>query len=78
MSDELCFCGQPLHYSSERLRKLVEDLIAIHGPDLPVRVGGRTWLVPRHYVALHGVKAMELPFLGFQEVTGVEDATNRS
>ena len=35
---------------------------------VPVVVDDRAWLVPRHYIALHGLKAWELPGLGFQEV----------
>lgn len=64
----LCFCGKPLHYSDPRNQALVQMLIDTVGPRLKVTVSGRTWLVPRHYIALHGIKAAELPFLGFDEV----------
>jgi len=68
MSDELCHCGKPLHYSDPDLRRIVERLIEAKGTHQPVTVGRRTWLVSRHYIALHGIKAVELPFLGFEEV----------
>lgn len=69
MREELCYCGQPLHYSDPKYRVMVEELIKAAGdPYITVRVIGRAWRVPRHYIALHGLKAMELPFLGFEEV----------
>jgi hypothetical protein len=65
---ELCHCGRPLHYKTDRaadyMRRLVDEL----GPLVAVSVEGRTWLVQRHYVALHGLKAKELPMLGFEEL----------
>ena len=67
---ERCACGLPLHYCDPRIQRLVEALIAAKGPEIPVRVRGRTWLVPRHFIALHGLKAWELPLLGFPEVAG--------
>jgi hypothetical protein len=46
----------------------MEEMIQRLGSTMPVTVGGRTWMVPRHYIALHGLKAVEMPFLGFEEV----------
>lgn len=66
---DMCPCGQPLHYSSTENQAAVERLIAELGDRIRVSVGGRTWLVPRHYIALHGLKARELPTLGFEEVS---------
>lgn len=63
----MCPCGRPLHYSDPKIQAAVESLIKALGPTIPVTVGGRTWKVPRHYIALHGIKAVELPFLGFEE-----------
>ena len=37
------------------------------GPAIVVRLGNRAWRVPRHYIALHGLKAWELTTLGFPE-----------
>jgi hypothetical protein len=70
MPEEKCYCGQPLHYSDARLRKIVEEMIKADGPNLRVTVGDRTWEVPKHYVALHGLKAADVPNLGFPEVSG--------
>ena len=68
---ETCACGRPLHYSDPAIRAAVE---AAH-PDshVVVQVDGRRWKVQRHYIALHGLRAADLPLLaqrlGFQEVT---------
>ena len=67
--DGLCHCGKPLHYTDADVERAMWRLIALKGERIKVTVGGRSWLVPRHYIALHGLKAWELPFLGFEEVT---------
>lgn len=63
-----CHCGQPLHYPDPEMQAAVERLIARDGPFIEVRVGNRRWRVQRHYIALHGLRAWELPDLGFEEV----------
>jgi hypothetical protein len=73
-----CSCGQPLHYTSEIIETAMALQVARLGPTVKVTVaadtGERTWEVPRHYIALHGLEAPELPRLadklGFREVTG--------
>jgi hypothetical protein len=71
---ELCACGKPLHYRSPKLQAEVEKLIAANGSVIPVRIADRSdhlsgvWLVPRHYIALHGLIASELPKLKFPQV----------
>lgn len=71
MSDqvELCHCGQPLHYTNTGLQVMVEQLIAQLGPTVKVTVLGRYWLVPRHYIALHYLRADKIESLGFEEIT---------
>lgn len=66
---EQCHCGQPLHYTSLYVKGLVEEMIRLHGPTILVTIEGRTWKVPRHYIALHGLKGSEVPGLGFAEAT---------
>jgi len=65
---KLCHCGKPLHYRDPlnltRMLRLVREV----GEFVNVTVGSRTWRVQRHYIALHGIKAKELPALGFEEV----------
>jgi hypothetical protein len=70
----LCHCGQPLHYTDEVVEAFTKDLIRNLGPTVKVNVGGRIWEVQRHYIALHGLKAAELPELGFPEVEVPEDS----
>lgn len=59
-TERLCPCGKPLHYASPENEAMVEELVAQLGEDVRVTVGDRSWLVPRHYIALHGLKAWEL------------------
>jgi hypothetical protein len=63
-----CACGEPLHYTDWRQRTAVERQIAELGPDVSVRVSNRSWIVPRHYLALHNVRASELAKLRFPEI----------
>lgn len=63
----LCPCGEPLHYSSPEMRRVVNMMVVERGATMPVSVEGTgTWMVPRHYIALHGFKAEDLPFLAAQ------------
>ena len=73
MADEMCHCGRPLHYSDPAIRARVERMIELSGGAqyVPITVGRRTWLVQKHYIALHGIKASELPNLGFPEITNM-------
>ena len=54
---------------------MVKEMIQRYGEEIritEIRVAtssGRSWMVPRHYIALHGLKAQDLPELGFPEVT---------
>jgi len=65
MTLERCACGAPIawHQIDPHLRREVERLIEALGPSLQVTVGERTWLVPRFYIAAHGLAARDLPQL---------------
>jgi hypothetical protein len=67
--EKMCACGKPLHYSSPEIQRLIEEIVRDFGEDLEVVCGEHRWLVPRHFIALHGLKAWELPTLGFKEIT---------
>jgi hypothetical protein len=67
-AEELCHCGRPLHYTDPVAESFTRGLVENLGPTLKVSVQGRVWEVQRHYIALHGVRASELPDLGFPEV----------
>lgn len=70
---ELCPCGKPLHYVDRDKRAMVDEMITRLGNDVAVTAEGRTWMVPRHYIALHSLEASDLPELakkyGFKETT---------
>ena len=66
--NELCHCGKPLHYTDPKVRSMIEILIADLGPTVNVTAKGRSWRVPRHYIALHGLKPSEVADLGFEEI----------
>jgi hypothetical protein len=71
----MCHCGRPLHYNSQGVQAFVEKQIAKLGETVPVTAPDangvyRSWLVPRHFIALHGIKAAEVYRLGFEEAPG--------
>jgi len=66
---ERCHCGRPLHYSDPIVQRWVEMIVAVLGSHMEVTINGRTWLVQRHYLALHGLRGADLPRLGFEEIT---------
>ena len=63
---QMCHCGKPLHYSDPAIQETIQRLIDNLGECVDVTVEDETYEVPRHYIALHGVKAMELPELAIQ------------
>lgn len=66
-----CPCGQPLHYQDDEKRRLVQALVDDLGEDVPVQVEGKgTFLMSRHYIALHGLKAEDVDLLGFPRLPG--------
>lgn len=75
MSEKLCPCGKPLHYTNPTLQLMIESQVQELGESVVVTVieSGRRFQVSRHYIALHGVKGTELPGLvgqfGIEEIT---------
>ena len=64
--------ARPLHYTDRTVELMVKGLVRQLGEYIKIPVDGRTWLVQRHYIALHGIKGSELPDLGFQEITNMK------
>jgi hypothetical protein len=63
-AEPLCACGRPLHYGDPRNRDLVQALIDKFGEETVVHVlNVGHYKVQRHFIALHGLKAAELPEL---------------
>jgi hypothetical protein len=58
-----------LHYTDPEVEAAVRLIILDGGEMIPVTVEGKgTYLVSRHYIALHGLKAVEIDTLGFERV----------
>jgi len=64
MSEKLCPCGRPLHYVFPESRERIERFIEMLGEDILLTTPEGQYSVPRHYIALHGIKAEELEELG--------------
>jgi hypothetical protein len=58
-----CDCGRPLHYTDAKQFDVVDKLVEQLGPTVLISLDEGAWRVPRHYVALHGLAARELPAL---------------
>lgn len=67
-TEKMCACGKPLHYRNEKIQRLVQQMVDDLGERVKVVAHGRAFLVPRHFLALHGLKAEEVADLGFEEV----------
>jgi hypothetical protein len=65
-----CPCGKKLHYSSLSLQKIMEEMCTENGEFIRVTVieTGKTYLVSRHFIALHGIAGSEMDSYGFEEV----------
>lgn len=68
MESHKCFCGEPLHYSDLNVYTRIQKQVEEFGETIEIasEVDSRIYLVPRHYAALHGMKADELHTLGFE------------
>lgn len=72
MTLTLCACGEPLHYSDPKTESQVRTVVERMGPNIRVNTPDGVYEVPRHYIALHGIEAAEIPQLaeelGFPKV----------
>lgn len=64
-AEKLCVCGKPLHYFNEKFSEMMQKIISEMGEFVTVKVLGTNecYLVPRHFIALHGLDAKDLPRL---------------
>jgi hypothetical protein len=73
--EEKCACGKPLHYTDPTVRKVMDQLVKNLGPTIRVTIVDpktkepKTYLVQRHFIALHGLNGWEVAGLGFPEAT---------
>lgn len=58
-----CACGLPLHYRDKAIEAKITKMSEELGEYMPVTVGEDRYMVQRHYIALHGIKAPNLPML---------------
>jgi hypothetical protein len=75
-----CQCGRPLHYSDQSIKNMVDKIIAsADGPFVDIHViGGPTYRVQRHFIALHGFSPELAEERGFEQVKGKpNDTTGR-
>ena len=62
MTEAACPCGE-VHELSAAVRAAYEKVTARLPSLVPVETAAGTWLVPRIYIAVHGLRADELPAL---------------
>jgi hypothetical protein len=65
----MCHCGKPLHYVDPAAERMVRRMIDQAGEFLIVDAPSGRYRVQRHYIALHGLKAEQLPLLDFEKVS---------
>lgn len=65
-----CGCGRPIHYTDGRIAAAMMELVEQVGEFVTVQVAGLgSWRVSRHYIALHGLIAADLPASTFEKLT---------
>ena len=77
---ERCVCGELLlqHYRDKHPEeeRYIREMVAQLGPLVTVKTAEGAWLVPRHFIALHGISAKAMPALatqyGFARVEGTD------
>lgn len=65
-TNDLCACGQPLHYTDQHLKETVVGFVEKFGACVEVTTPDGSWMVQRHFIALHGIKGENLPKLAKQ------------
>jgi hypothetical protein len=71
---QMCACGKPLHYTDPNLQAQIQSLVDKLGETVDVSVGRSWYKIPRHYIALHGLNARDIPQLA--EELGFEHGTS--
>lgn len=73
IKNELCHCGQPLHYWCKETEEQMHNLINKMGRYVNVTVGNKTYKVDRHFIALHGIKGDQIDNYGFEIMNNEHD-----
>lgn len=70
--EKRCACGKPLHYSDPKLQAMVTAMCRTLGENATVNSAQGSWLIPRHFIALHSWDPDDTPKLaaryGFRQV----------
>ncbi len=65
-----CACGEKLHYTDPEKEKRCKELFDQLGDFIEVIDSkNRRFRVQRHYIALHGIKEVDLAELGFTQLS---------
>lgn len=59
-TNKRCACGLPLHYTDKAMEAKVTEQSLELGEWMPVQVGHMHYLVQRHYIALHGLRGVDM------------------
>jgi hypothetical protein len=68
-----CACGRVLHYTDPAVERMIRQFVEQFGEFITVTAAGVRYRVQRHYIALHGLAAQELPELASRGVVEVCD-----
>jgi hypothetical protein len=63
-----CACGRPLHYINIDVEEIVKRYSKKLGELVEITTANGTFLVQRHYIALHGINAKDLDKLAIDGV----------
>ena len=69
-----CACGEPLHYINKDVEGIIKHYAEEFGEMVEITASSGTFLVQRHYIALHGVEAKDLDRLA---IDGVVERTSK-
>lgn len=64
-----CWCGELLHYEYPHVQDCMEKVCRAKGEWATISVPQGNFLVPRHYIALHGLDYQLLHEYGFERAT---------
>jgi hypothetical protein len=64
-TEDMCHCGLPLHYTDNKFKTMVDEMVKNYGSTIEVVSMDKTYRVPRHFIALHGLNSIDLDSLGF-------------
>jgi len=59
-ADGMCACGLPLHYSSPDVQFEVEQFFPNDNQTIVIRTPQARYIAQRHYIALHGLREIDL------------------